>query len=100
MTLVKTSDEKVIGFYCPDKWENTTGLKSTFNLKSKDITSGSPFLFYCLDDQIQIMKHRDDRIPTMISGDACLMGLENGIRITPCKKYSKASASKNFYNYP
>ena len=53
MTLVKTTDEKVIGFYCPDKWENTIGMKSSSsNLNYKDIVGGNPFLFYCLDNQI------------------------------------------------
>ena len=77
MTLVKTTDEKVIGFYCPDKWENTIGLKSSScNLNYKDIIGGNPFLFYCLDNQILIIKQKDDKIPTMISGNDWLWDLE------------------------
>ena len=51
ITLVKTNLNSVIGFFCPDKWEDTTDLEnSNCNLRSKDIMSGKPFLFYFLDD--------------------------------------------------
>ena len=43
--------------------------------------SGKPFLFYFLDDQIQIIKHRDDDIPFMRSDKDWLMELGGGLFI-------------------
>ena len=41
----------MIGFYCPEKWENTAGKKNSLgDSDMKDIMSGKPFLFYFLDD--------------------------------------------------
>ena len=61
ITLVKTNINTVIGFYCPDKWEDTSGKKDSKGSSGwKDIKLGAPFLFYCLANQIQIIKHRDD----------------------------------------
>ena len=68
ITLVKTDLNSVIGCYCPDQWEDTSGMESTSGSVSwKDIVSGKPFLFYFLADQIEIIKHRDDRIPIIRS---------------------------------
>ena len=66
--LVKTDLNSVIGCYCPDQWEDTTDKKgSEGELGWKDVVSGKPFLFYFLADQIEIIKHRDDRIPIIRS---------------------------------
>ena len=54
----------MIGFYCPEKWENTTGKKcSEGHSDLKDVLNGKPFLFYFLDNKIEIIKHKDDKIP-------------------------------------
>ncbi len=67
--LVQTDQNSVIGGYCPDQWEDTTGMKCSKGWTDhKDIVSGKPFLFYFLDDQIQFIKHRNDKIPYMRSG--------------------------------
>ena len=64
IVLVQTDHNSVIGGYCPDQWEDTTEMKnSEGDPGCKDIVSGSPFLFYWVNDQIEIIRHRDDRIP-------------------------------------
>ncbi len=74
IVLVQTNKNSVIGGYCPDQWEDTTGKKcSGVWPDCKDITSGKPFLFYLVNDQIQIIKHRNDEIPTMGSNKDYLM---------------------------
>ena len=68
ITLVQTNFNTVIGGYNPDQWEDTTNMICSRGYKDlKDITSGMPFLFYFVDDQIEIIKHRIDKIPTMLS---------------------------------
>ena len=78
---MQTDKNLVIGGYCPDQWEDTTGMKNSGSKNSKDITSGKPFLFYFLDDGIQIIKHKDDRIPYMGSGINWLMFFGLGLNI-------------------
>ena len=53
IALVQTNFNTVIGGYNPDQWEDTTGMKTENNFYgTKHITSGKPFLFYWLNDQI------------------------------------------------
>ncbi len=86
IVLVKTDKNSVIGGYCPEQWEDTTGKKnSEGSLGWKDITSGKPFLFYWVDDEIQIIKHRDDQIPYMRSNKDLLMMFGVGFRINTDK---------------
>jgi hypothetical protein len=59
IVLVQTNLNSVIGGYCPDQWKDTTGWFSN----DIDITSGKPFLFYWVNDEIQIIKQRYDQIP-------------------------------------
>ena len=74
IVLVKTDKDSVIGGYCPDQWEDTTGKKGSDGYSGyKDIVSGKPFLFYWVNGQIQIMKHTDDKIPFMGSNEDWLM---------------------------
>jgi hypothetical protein len=47
----------------------------------KDIVSGKPFLFYWVNDEIEIIKHRDDEIPYMKSNKDWLMVIGNGLWI-------------------
>ena len=61
MTLIKTSNEKIIGVYCPNTIEDTSyendGTEPTF----KKIVGGKPFLFYFYNDSVlSIMKFKDD----------------------------------------
>ena len=80
--LIKTDKNSVIGGYNPDQWEDTTGKKSSEGYSnSKDITSGLPFLFYWVNGQIQIIKHRNDKIPSMGSNKDWLIGFRGGLGI-------------------
>ncbi len=80
--LIKTDKNSVIGGYCPDQWEDTTGMKSSKgSYDCKDITSGLPFLFYWVNGQIQIIKHRNDKIPSMRSNKGWLMDFGGGLGI-------------------
>ncbi len=66
----------------PDQWEDTTGMKDSNGYSnSKDITSGSPFLFYWVNGEIQIIKHRNDKIPSMRSNKDWLMVIGYGLYI-------------------
>ena len=86
ITLVQTNFSTVIGGYNPDQWEDTTGMTDSEGDKDyKDITSGKPFLFYWVNDQIQIIKHRDDKIPVMRSDKDWLMVFEGGLAINADK---------------
>ncbi len=79
---MQTNLDSVIGGYCPDQWEDTTGKKrSDGGSDYKDITSGSPFLFYWVNGQIQIIKHRDDKIPYMQSNEDNQMVFGGGLAI-------------------
>ncbi len=50
----------------PDQWEDTTGMKDSGPQEGfKVIKSGSPFHFYWVNDEIEIIKHRDDKAPYM-----------------------------------
>ena len=51
----------------------------------KEITSGSPFLFYWVRDEIQIIKHEDDVIPFMRSDKDWLMEFGGGLSINADK---------------
>jgi hypothetical protein len=59
ITLVQTDLNSVIEFYCPDKWEDTT---KKYDLKRdkgwKNIKSGKPFIFYFLNNEIEIIKYK------------------------------------------
>jgi hypothetical protein len=66
----------------PDQWEDTTGKKNSRGSSGwKDITSGLSFLFYWVNGQIQIMKHKNDQIPSMGSNKDWLMGFGCGLAI-------------------
>ncbi len=65
----------------PDQWEDTTGMKRSNGWQGKDITSGLPFLFYWVDDEIKIIKHRDDIIPCMKSDKDWLIVFDSGLAI-------------------
>ena len=80
--LVQTDKNSVIGGYMPEQWEDTTDMKGSDGISgNKDIVSGKPFLFYWVNGQIQIIKHRDDQIPFMRSNNDCLMWFGWGLWI-------------------
>ena len=80
--MIKTNLNSVIGGYCPDQWEDTKGMKDSNGIKGwKDIVSGKPFLFYWVNGQIQIIKHKDDKIPFMRSNKDYLMNFGGGLYI-------------------
>jgi hypothetical protein len=82
IVLVQTDQNSVIGGYMPEQWEDTTGMKNSNGIPGwKDIKSGSPFLFYWVNDEIQIIKHRYDKIPFMRSNKYCLLEFGNGLGI-------------------
>ena len=100
IALVSTNVDSVIGGYNPDQWEDTTGKKTSNGQKGwKDITSGSPFLFYWVSDQIQVIKHRDYPIPSMRSDKYLLMAFGLGLYIGADQK-SAAYADNNYWVHP
>ena len=98
ITLVQTNFSTVIGGYNPDQWEDTTGMRSSdFYTGCKDITSGSPFLFYWVRDKIQIIKHRDDQIPIMSSDKDWLMEFYWGLNIDAVKNENSLAIAQNIH---
>ncbi len=91
-----TNFNTVIGSYNPEQWEDTTGMKDSRGMPGwKDITSGFPFLFYWVRDEIQIIKHRADQIPVMRSNKDYLMYFAFGPDIYARKnEYSYACVSE------
>ena len=86
ITLIQTDINSVIGCYCPDVWEKTTGHKSSMGLSSlKEIANGMPFLFYFLNNKIEIIRHRDDKVPIMRSNKDWLMVIGYGLVISADK---------------
>ena len=82
IVLVRTDKNSVVGGYNPDQWEDTWDMEdSVIGSGFKDIVSGKPFLFYFLDDQIQIIKHRNDENPSMTSDQGVLMSFGRGLSI-------------------
>ena len=74
IVLVQTDENSVIGGYCPDQWEDTTDKEDSEGYSGwKDIVSGKPFLFYRVKDEIQFIKQRIGRIPTMKSDNDWLV---------------------------
>ena len=102
IVLVQTDQNSVIGGYCPDQWESTNDMEnSEGEYYCKDIVSGKPFLFYFLNDEIQIIKHKDDKIPFMRSDGDFIMSFGGGFEINDeQKRYSSASASNNYWVHP
>ena len=93
---MKTDLNSIFGFYCPDKWVDTTGKKDMYGcLNFKDIVFGKPFLFYFLDGKIEIIKHRADKRPNMRSNSESLMNISGGFAISADKK---KNLSKMFGN--
>ena len=63
--------------------------------------SGSPFLFYWVNDQIQIIKNTDDRLPFMKSNKDYLIGFGNGLWIRADQnKLSEAGARNDLWVHP
>ena len=81
ITLVQTNLNSVIGAYNPDRWEDTTGKKDRVWEDYKDIVSGKAFLFYWVDDQIQILKS-DFPWQEMKSNKNYLMCIDNAFQIS------------------
>ena len=55
---MQTDQNSVIGGYMPEQWEDTENMKSSSEYSEmKEITSCLPFLFYWVNDEIQIIKH-------------------------------------------
>jgi len=100
--FVKDNLNSVIGVYCPDKWVDTTGKKDTYGyLNFKDIIFSKPLLFYCLDDKIEIIKHRVDKRPNMRSNNELFMNICGGFAISTDKNIkSRVNAMRNSFVYP
>ncbi len=86
----------------PEQWEDTTGKKCSRGYSDrKDIASGSPFLFYWVNGEIQIIKHRGGRIPCMGSNKDCLMYFGYGLWIVADQnKQSMAYADFDYWVHP
>ncbi len=92
IVLAQTDLNSVIGGYMPEQWEYTNG---------KAIKSGKPFLFYWVNDQIQIIKHRNDTIPVMASDKDLLMCFGYGLAITTDPNVdSLANAADRYWVHP
>ena len=63
----------------------------------KDIVSGKSFLFYWDNKQIEIIKHRDDKIPFMISNKDWLMVFGLGLAINVDKNEESSAWAHNSY---
>ncbi len=66
-------------------------------LGSKDIVSGKPFLFYWVDDEIQIIKHRHDEIPFMRSDKEWLIDFGYGFEINADKNEKSSTYVADSY---
>ena len=95
---MQTDFNSVIGGYTPDQWEDTTGIKSiSSELGIKSIRSGSPFIFYWVNDEIQIIKFRDDQIPFMGSDVDWLIKFGYGLGIKADKNKESLACANNYY---
>ena len=82
----------------PEQWEDTTGMRSYDGRSGfKDIVSGSPFLFYWVKDEIQIIKHRNERIPYMGSDKDWLLVFGQGLYIYADKNKVSEALERNGY---
>ncbi len=101
---MQTDHNSVIGGYMPEQWEDTENMKSSsIYIDTKDITSGKPFLFYWVNDQIEIIKHRDKdkRIRVMGSDEDCPMVFGGGLTINVDQNEpSSAWAHKDYWVHP
>ena len=99
---MQTDQNSVIGGYCPDQWEDTTDKKGSDGIPGyKDILSKKPFLFYWVNYQIKIIKHRGDRIPFMESYKYWLMWFGNGLGIRADQnEESLAFATNDYWVHP
>ena len=101
---MQTDKNSVIGGYCPDQWEDTTGKKSSSgNSDCKDIKSGKPFLFFRVKDEIQFIKHNINKFPFMKSNYNCLMEFGYGLLINTIENnnsYANAYARNNYWVHP
>ncbi len=102
IVLVQTDKNSVFGGYFPDQLEDTTGKKSSNDILGwKDIVSGNPFLFYWVNDQIQIIKHRDNKIPVIKSDKDWLLEFVGGFEINAHKnEKSRAGANFSYFLFP
>ena len=95
--MIKTDDNTVIGLYSADKWEDTNKIDG----KYKNCVGGKPFLFYCLDNKIEMITHRDDKTPSIGSNETYLISIADKFRISNDKeKHGVAVANKNYFNFP
>jgi len=97
IVLVQTNLSSVIGAYTPDQWEDTTNFEGLGWIPgNKDITSGSPFLFYWVNDEIEIIEHKDDKIPMVVSNTQTLMEFVYGLRIKTGQNEESLAYAWNF----
>ncbi len=78
---MQTDKNSVIGGYMPEEWEDTTDKERGIP-SCKNIFSGTPFLFFFLDDQIQIINHIYGKIPYLASDKDWLMVFGEGLKIS------------------
>jgi len=66
----------------------------------KNIESGLPFLFYWVNDEIEIIRHRNDRTPVMGSDEVSLLWFGNGLDFRTDKNKEMAWADYNTWVHP
>ena len=73
LVLFKTNHNKFIGLYSPDTWVQTPPEKKDFTNANKTIQ------FYYSDQDLKIIKDKDDKIPGMTSDETFFLGFVGGI---------------------
>jgi len=71
--LLKTNHEKFIGLYSPDTWMETPNEAKNINNANKTLQ------FYFSDEDLKIIKDKDDLMPQMTSDDTFFLGFVQGI---------------------
>jgi len=70
---MKTNHSKYIGLYSPDTWVSTGG-------EAKNIINANKTMqFYFSDNDLKIIKEKDDKVPQMTSDEFIFLGFVGGI---------------------
>ena len=76
-------------------------MNTNRSLGWKDIENGYPILFTFLNNKLQIMKHKTDKLPSIQSDHDYLMWFYGGLRIDADRNsLSLAGVHKDFFNWP
>ena len=100
ITFLKTDINSIIGFYCPDKFEETKFKKDSDGYPGwKDIDNGKPFIFYFQNDKFEKIEHKKEKISTMSSDRDHFLRIYGALTIDSNKK-AGAYAYRDYFVYP